>query len=196
MKPSHSLNRNIKIVLATIGMTLATASSLQAAVIGDVQLAGEGCASTSSNKLRLIVPSQSLYSVPLNLNLTKSEDKMIERHACTAAIPVHLENGEKLVVEDAAQKINVRLSSQTSAKAQLEIFLAGQKGDIVTGETEAQETSVKASLKLSKAGQVLQSGCGEDVILRANESIAVIGSGRASAISDNLRVKIKIVKCE
>lgn len=184
-------------ILVSIGFTtLVTSGSLHAAVIGDVQLAGQGCASTASNKLRLIVPSQSLYSVPLNLNLVKSEDKIIERHACTAAIPVHLEAGEKLVVEDATQKINVRLDARTSAKAQLEIFLAGQKGDVVVGEAEAEETTVKAKVKLSKAGHILQSGCGEDVILRANESIAVIGSGRASAISDNLRVKIKIVQCE
>jgi len=161
-----------------------------AASVGELQLAGEGCQNTTG-KVRLIVPSQSLYSVPLNLHVIKSEDVMIARKACTMLLPIVLDSNEKLVVEDASQKINVRLNAETTAKAQLEVFLAGTHGEIIKAETQAHGDSVKESLKLNQRGLVVESGCGEQVIVRANESIAIIGTGSARAISDNLRLKLK-----
>lgn len=195
MKPSHNLNRKVKTILTGLALVMMASTSLHAAVIGEAVLAGQGCSSTSSNKLRLIVPSQSLYSVPLNLNVLKLDDKSIERQACTVAVPISLGANEKLIVEDVSQKINIRLGSNTTAKAQLEVFLAGQQGEVISGEAESQDQIVKASIKLDRSGHILESKCGEDVLLRANESIAVIGSDVARAISDNLRLKIKVVKC-
>jgi hypothetical protein len=169
--------------------------SVQAITLGTLQIAGAGCTNKTSD-LKLISEADSLYSIPLNLYVKKEETQSLERKACTASLLVTLATDEKLVIEDVSQKVNTRVHPKGVAKTQLEVFLTGQKGEILKAESAPTDAYLSSRHHLSQDGQVTESACGGEVIVRANASGIATGEAKVRIYHEDLRLKLKVVKCE
>lgn len=184
----------MKLLLAITTLALAKAISAQAATIGTLQIAGSGCTNKTS-ELKVLSTAESLYAIPLNLYVKKESGPSLDRKTCTASLPVTLASDEKLVIENVSQKVNTRVHAGATAKAQLEVFLAGNTSEVLKAESTAQENYLSSRHHLSQDGVVTESTCGADVIVRANASGAALGTAKASIYHEDLKLNLKIVKC-
>lgn len=183
----------MKLLLVTTA--LFGAISLQAATIGELQIAGAGCTNKTS-ELKVISQDESSYALPLNLYVKKEEGTSLDRKACTASLPVSLAADEKLVIENVSQKVNTRVHAGGTAKAQLEVFLTGQTGEVLKAESVAADQYVSSRHHLSQDGAVTESACGAQVIVRANASAVAMGTAKVSVYHEDLKLNLKIVKCQ
>lgn len=183
----------MKLLLMTTALVLATVMA-NAATFGTLQIAGQGC-SNKTSELKLISEAESLYAIPLNLYIKKESGVSLDRKACTASLPVTLANDEKLVIENTSQKVNTRVHPGGTAKAQLEVFFAGSKGEVLKAESVAADKYVSSRHHLSQEGVVTESSCGGELIVRANASGVGMGSAKVSIYHDDLKLNLKVVKC-
>lgn len=183
----------MKLLLTTTALIF-TALTAQAATFGALDIVGPGCTNKTS-ELKVISQSDSLYALPLNLYVKKEDGVSLDRKACTAKLLVSLASDEKLVIENVSQKVNTRVHPGGTAKAQLEVFLAGQKGEILKAESVALDKYVSSRHQLSQDGQVSESNCGGDVIVRANASAVAMGTAKVSVYHEDLKLNLKVVKC-
>lgn len=185
----------MKLLLVTTAYILASAVTVNAATFGTLQIAGSGCVNRTS-ELKVISQQDSLYALPLNLYVKKPADQMLDRKACTASLPVTLAADEKLVIENVSQKVNTRVHVGGTAKAQLEVFLTGQQGEVLKAESTASENYLSSRHHLSQDGKVMESACGQEVIVRANASGLATNTAKVSIYHEDLRLNLKIVKCQ
>lgn len=171
-------------LLLVITFVLFSTVSVQAITLGTLKISGPGC-THSADQLKKISEADSLYSIPLNLEVKKDARKALERKVCMATLPIVLAKNEKLLIEDISQQVT------GTGKAQLEVFLAGQKGQILKAESTND-----SSQQLSQTGKVAESTCGGEVIVRANASGVVMGNQKLSVSFEELRLKLKVVRCE
>lgn len=183
----------MKLLLMTTALVLSTLTA-QAATFGTLQIAGPGCTNKTS-ELKVISEAESLYALPLNLYVKKEQGVSLDRKACTASLPVTLATGEKLVIENTSQKVNTRVHPGGTAKTQLEVFLAGGKGEVLKAESVAADKYVSSRHELSQGGVVAESSCGGEVIVRANASGVAMGQAKVSIYHEDLKLNLKIVKC-
>lgn len=183
----------MKLLLTTTAIALSSFAA-HAATFGTLQIAGAGCANKTS-ELKLLSEAESLYALPLNLYVKKESGVSLDRKACAASLAVTLASDEKLVIENTSQKVNTRVHPGGTAKAQLEIFLAGGKGEILKAESVATDKYVSSRHELSQGGVVAESSCGGEVIVRANTSGVAVGSAKVSIYYEDLKLNFKVVKC-
>ena len=184
----------MKLQLIIVTLALLGAISANAATFGALTIAGPGCVNKTS-ELKVLSQEESLYALPLNLYVKKLEGTSLDRKACTASLPVTLASDEKLVVENVSQNVNTRVHAGGTAKAQLEVFLAGQKGEVLKAESVTVDQYVSSRHHLSQGGVVAESACGAEVILRANASGIAVASPKVSIYHEDLKLNLKIVKC-
>lgn len=184
----------MKLELIIMTLALMGAFSANAATFGELTIAGPGCVNKTS-ELKVLSQEESLYAIPLNLYVKKLADISLDRKACTASLPITLASDEKLVVENVSQKVNTRVDAGGTAKAQLEVFLAGQKGEVLKAESVAADQYVSSRHHLSQDGVVAESACGANVILRANASGIAMASPKVSIYHEDLKLNLKVVKC-
>ncbi|MFN3454306.1 MAG: DUF4360 domain-containing protein [Pseudobdellovibrio sp.] len=168
--------------------------SLSAATIGDLSFAGTGC-TNKDNQLKVISESDSRYMIPLNLYVKKEEGASLERQACTVSLPIVLAKNEKLVIQNVSQKVNMRVYPGVTAKTQLEVFLAGHSTKVITAQTKAIDSFINERHELAQQGTLIESQCGEQVIVRANTSGFALGKEKARIYHENLKLDLKIEKC-
>lgn len=183
----------MKLLFTTLTLVLSTLN-VKAATFGTLQIVGPGCVNKTSD-LKVLSEVDSLYALPLNLYVKKEQSVSLERKSCSASLPVTLASDEKLVIENTSQKVNTRVYPGGTAKAQIEVFLAGGKGEILKAESVATDTYVNSRHTLSQDGLVTESSCGGDVIVRANASSVALGAAKVSIYHEDLKLKLKIVKC-
>lgn len=183
----------MKLLLTTAALIFSTLTA-QAATFGTLQIAGPGC-SNKTSELKLISEAESLYTLPLNLYVKKEQGVSLDRKACTASLSVTLASDEKLVIENTSQKVNTRVHPGGTAKAQLEVFLAGGKGEVLKAESVAADKYVSSRHELSQGGVVTESSCGGEVIVRANASGVAMGQAKVSIYHEDLKLNLKVVKC-
>lgn len=184
----------MKLQLAISTIVFLGAISANAADFGALTIAGPGCVNKTS-ELKVISQAESLYAIPLNLYVKKAEGTSLDRKACTVSLPVDLASDEKLVIENVSQKVNTRVNAGGTAKAQLEVFLAGQKGEVLKAESIAADKNVNSRHHLSQDGVVTESACGADVVVRANASGIAMASAKVSIYHEDLKLSLKVVKC-
>ncbi|AZZ36127.1 hypothetical protein CIK05_04740 [Bdellovibrio sp. qaytius] len=178
----------MKLQIGIATLVLWSAFSVQAATFGSVTLAGAGCL-TKASELKVLSKADSSYAIPLNLKVDMDSGGL-NRKACSASLPVTLAADEKLVIENISQKVNTNVQSGGSAKAQLEVFFAGQKSEVLKVEAIAND-----KLELTKAGVVGESSCGGTAIVRANASGVAMGKAKVSINHGELQLNLKVVKC-
>ncbi len=184
----------MKLKIAISTLALLGAFSANAATFGALTIAGAGCTNKTSD-LKIISQQDSLYALPLNLYVKKEAGTSLDRKACTASLLVTLASDEKLVVENVSQKVNTRVHAGGTAKAQLEVFLTGQKGEVLKAESVAADQYVSSRHHLSQDGAVAESSCGGEVIVRANASGVAMASAKVSIYHEDLKLNLKVVKC-
>lgn len=184
----------MKLQLAISTLAILGAFSANAATFGALSINGAGCTNKTSD-LKVISQEDSLYALPLNLYVKKESGTSLDRRACTASLSVTLASDEKLVIENVSQKVNTRVHAGGTAKAQLEVFLAGQKGEVLKAESVAADQYVNSRHHLSQDGVVVESACGDEVIVRANASGVAMGSAKVSIYHEDLKLNLKVVKC-
>lgn len=184
----------MKLLLTTTALVLSTLTAQAATTFGALQIAGPGCTNKAS-ELKLLSEAESLYALPLNLYVKKEQGVSLDRKACTASLSVTLAGDEKLVIENTSQKVNTRVHPGGTAKTQLEVFLAGGKGEILKAESVATDKYVSSRHELSQGGVVTESSCGGEVIVRANASGIAMGQSKVSIYHDDLKLNLKVVKC-
>lgn len=184
----------MKLLLTTTALVFSTLTA-QAVTFGTLQIAGPGCTNKTS-ELKVISQEQSLYALPLNLYVKKEQGVSLDRKACTASLSVTLASDEKLVIENTSQKVNTRVHPGGTAKTQLEVFLAGGKGEILKAESVATDKYLSSRHELSQGGVVTESSCGGEVIVRANASGVAMGQAKVSIYHEDLKLNLKVVKCQ
>lgn len=184
----------MKLQLAISTLALLGTFSANAATFGALTIAGAGCTNKTSD-LKVISQEESLYALPLNLYVKKESGTSLDRKACTASLLVTLASDEKLVIENVSQKVNTRVHAGGTAKAQLEVFFAGQKGEVLKAESVAADQYVNSRHHLSQDGVAAESACGGEVIVRANASGVAMASAKVSIYHEDLKLNLKVVKC-
>lgn len=184
----------LKLKFAISTVVLLSTLSVNAATFGVLTIAGAGCTNKTSD-LKIISQADSIYALPLNLYVKKEASISLERKTCAASLLVTLASDEKLVIENVSQKVNTRVYAGGTAKAQLEVFLAGQKGEVLKAESVAADQYISSRHHLSQDGVVAESACGGEVIVRANASGVAMASAKASIYHEDLKLKLKIVQC-
>ena len=89
----------------------------------------------------------------------------------------------------------MRAGAQTKASAQVEVFLAGQEGQILKAEIEGKNKTVRSNQTLNDDGVVAESECGKDVIVRANSIAMMQGSAKARVQTEALVLSLRVVSC-
>ncbi|MES2801983.1 MAG: DUF4360 domain-containing protein [Bdellovibrionota bacterium] len=184
----------MKLQLIILTLALLGAFSANAATFGALTIAGAGCTNKTSD-LKILSQEESLYAFPLNLYVKKAEGLSLDRKACTASLLVTLASDEKLMIENVSQKVNTRVHAGGTAKAQVEVFLTGQKGEVLKAESVAVDQYVNSRHHLSQDGVVTESACGGEVIVRANASAVAMASAKVSVYHEDLKLNLKVVKC-
>lgn len=162
--------------------------------MGSAQFNGSGC-SQKNSEVKLIDEAQSLYSIPLNLYVKKEEATQLDRKNCAVAIPLEVSAGEKVVVSNVQQNVQLRAYPSVTTKTQLEVFLTGQRGQVLKAEAVATDKYVNSKTVLSQDGEVAVTECGQNAILRANASGLIQGSAKGRVYHNDLKLQIKVVKC-
>lgn len=181
----------MKLHLVIVMLFLSWALSASAFTLGALTLSKDCTGKPSEFKTS---SADGVYTLPVALKVEKTSGGLVRR-TCNATLPVKLEGGEKLVIENVSQEVKMNIEASGSAKAQLEVFLAGQKSDILKAEAKATDKPVTITHKLEKSGVVAESTCGGEVIIRANASGVAIGSANISLGHEDLKVTLKAVKC-
>ena len=188
MKPLKSSVLFLSILIAAL--------SSKAFEIGGLQIAGTGCeAPTGGQELIPILDKPMAFGIPLNMTQEKSADATLLRKSCTMSLPITLAAGEKLQVLDVSQKVRLRAGAKSKASTQLEVFLAGQEGQILKAEIEGKNKTVRSSQTLNDDGVVAESECGKDVIVRANSIAMIQGTAKARVETDALILSLRVVSC-
>ena len=104
----------------------------------------------------------------------EASDVSFDRVACSIAISLHVPSGYQAFLIGASYRGELSLPVDAKASFTREYFFAGSSGELIE-ETWDGELFNEEILFLDDlyADSVIYSGCGEDVILRANSSISV-----------------------
>ncbi len=178
----------MKLQIVTALIVLSSVISAKAVTFGKLELAGKGCANKTAELVK-VSEEDSTYSIALNIKINKTKGSM-ERKACNATLPVTLEAGEKLLIENISQNTSAEVARGGSAQAQIEVFIAGEINDVL--KTEYHSNGKK---QLTMNGVVSESDCGGAVNVRANASAVALGSGKITLNQEDLKLNLRVIKC-
>lgn len=189
MKPTSAL---------TIGfLSLAVPLTSYAGALGPVSLGGSGCTTPVGDKKIVPVYGQAnRYKIPLQVALNKKMDSNLMRKTCNFRLPIEVAQNQKVVISNASQWVRLGASAGSQVKTNLEIFLAGARGNPLTTEIKAIDQSARLFQTVRAEGTIAESKCGQSVILAGNLSATAVGSANATAALGDLQLSIKIVSCD
>ncbi|WII72194.1 hypothetical protein QJS83_17160 [Bdellovibrio sp. 22V] len=177
--------------------SLLIAFQAQALEIGSVEIAGNACEAPVGTHELVEKGTTGRFEIPTGLYVKKDEDKKVARGVCTFALNLQASSGKKILVTDSYQTASLRAyPTQTKARAELEIFAAGDQGDKQVLEVEAVDQSAKLSKSLGQQGVLVETACGGAALLRGNLAATLIGSGKGRVFTKNLHIGITEVDCQ
>ena len=77
----------------------------------------------------------------------------------------------------------------------MEVFAAGERGQVHTEALSAQQKRVYKDFSLTQAGQVLALECGQAINLRGNASVLLQGQGRAYGNLSLIQLQATVEAC-
>jgi hypothetical protein len=164
--------------------------------LGQISMGGTGCSVPSGSDGLVAVPGQkNRFSIPLQVVVNKKDDTLV-RKTCAFRLPAHLAANEKVVVSNAAQWVRLGASTGGQVKTNLEIFLAGSRGNPLTTEVKAITKPARLFQTVRAEGVIAESACGQDTIIGGNLSALASGPAQATAAVGNLLLTMKIVSCQ
>ena len=187
--------------------TIAKASSLIAAFIGSVAYAdpaitlgeitvgGTACFLNNAPPIPAEIQNDQLM-IPIAAMVKKDVSKKLARGTCQFALPIQLAPDHKLIIEDATLLANINIANPSKSRIAVEVFKAGSVGPKLIDESESTARRIKKDISLTQQGVILESACGESLILRGNTSILLTGSARATARTDLLQLGARVVECK
>lgn len=170
----------------------AVENPLEQVEVGQLQVAGTACVNTfvsAPDDLQVLI-------LPLSISLKKTADKALARGTCMISLPIKVKSGYRLVLSDLSAEGVVNLRKGSKSRVDLEIFKAGEKGQVQSALHDASNKRVREDIDLSQAGEVFSLGCGESGILRGNAAILLQGSARATASLFTIGLRAKVEACD
>lgn len=168
-----------------------TASAQSGVSLGRLSFGGSAC-QTQYSKPTL---RGGVLRVPLTTQVSKSSGTRLERGTCAFTLPVQVAPGYRLVLNDLSALGSVNLSKGTTSRADLEVFAAGDHGEVLTSVEGSQTKNVRKRIQLKQDGEVLVSACGASLNLRGNSSILLQGDARASANLQFVELAVEVERC-
>lgn len=166
----------------------------QAIVMGDLQRSGNGCLAGRND---LEFEEDGTLRLGIGLAVRKAAGSgSIARATCQVSLPIQVSAGHRLAIRQAQSAAGFNLAAGTQASVQLEVFQAGSRGELLTAEARSEGSRVRREVFLN--GQdLLVTGCGESMILRANASARILGgTGRSTASMRDARLDLTIEHCD
>lgn len=189
MKPTGALKIGL--------LSLVVSMTSYAGALGPVSLGGSGCTtSVGDKKIVAVVGQANRYKIPLQVALNKKMDTNIMRKTCNFRLPVDVAQNQKVVVSNVSQWVRLGASAGAQVKTNLEVFLAGARGNPLTTEIKAIDQSARLFQTVHAEGVVAESKCGQSVVLAGNLSATAIGAANATAAIGDLQLNIKFVSCD
>jgi hypothetical protein len=160
--------RRLLLLVAFLAVTPAQAQSNL--TLGDVTLGGTACQGTGAvtvgQNFRVVTISFTDYRAEAGAGAASSV-----RATCNVAVPVDVPAGMSVAVASSDYRLSAKLNPGATGVVSMESFFAGDQGTPLvrtitgpTGGTLVASNSIRPDL-------LVWSGCGQDVILRANSSI-------------------------
>lgn len=131
-------------------------------------------------------------SIPLQISANKLNNKNLERKKCNVRLPIKVKRNEQLKISNIDQEIETILSPNSKASINLDVSAVGHKTEInIKKESKKSE---KFDLKDDK--NMIQSLCGQEIMLTVNSSIVVEGSGSGQVHSQTAQIEIESQSCK
>lgn len=162
-------------------------------ILGQTTMAGTACANWDETPVLL---TDHHMFVPVRTFVKRAQQEAFKRGSCQFAIPLRVPFGHRLVIKGIRLQHIANLPVEASSKADLEVFFAGGQGPKIQ-VFETAERGPRHVLNQPDVLTSLESGCGEDLILRGNSAILLSGgAGSATAKLDNLVLTYEVKSCE
>ena len=198
------MNHKMFIKKAIFGLALINSSmsislanheaKLQKFKLGSITFAGEGCTAQShkidKNGIFLINPKGFIVS-------TRGE-QAVQRKACTFALNYTLKPSEALRISKPFVSGVSRLTDDSAAQINYELFFAGSQGQPLKLKLEGTTSRIGKNFKLSDKNQNYISECGKAGIIRGNASLAInknTSNEISMALIKEMGLKIDTVNC-
>lgn len=161
--------------------------------LGSLTIAGSGCFQKEDAKAEF---SDQHLLVHIKTMAKKSIQDSIARGACQFALPIQLEKNERLVIKHSDLLGIMNVAAQSQIIIQSEVFFAGDKGVIIKKIEKTEDQRVKKSI-FESSDEIIQSQCGESLILRGNSSLTLSGQkSRSTARLDQVNLIAEVESCE
>ena len=185
------------LILTIFVAAIYSSHAAKAFEIGALQIGGTGCeVPTGAHELIPVSESDLDFAIPIMMRTSKSITPTIERKSCIMSLVVNLDANEKLVIQEASQKVRLIAGSGTKVSTQLEVTLVGKKGQIMAADVTGTNKIARKNLTLEQATQpIVESECDKDTIVRANSSALIMGKSSGRVSSQPLYLSLKVVPC-
>ncbi|MBC7419998.1 MAG: hypothetical protein H7328_04655 [Bdellovibrio sp.] len=183
------------------GLTLSLLStvvvtSVFAAEIGGLQIAGNGCTvPVGGHELISVVGQNDRFGIPMQVAISKNIAPLLERKVCTFALPVALAKNEKLQILDVSQYTRLSAGKGANVTSSLTVNLVGQAGQALVSSATGTVKTVKVSNYVRADGIISESECGKDVIIRGNVNALAQGNARGTAFTYPLFLTLQVIAC-
>ncbi len=162
--------------------------------LGSITFAGEGC-TTQSHK----IDKNGVYLINAKSFIVSTRgEQAVQRKACTFALNYTVKKNEALRISKPFIAGVSRLTDDSTAQINYELFFAGSQGKPLKLSLEGATSRVGKNFKLSDKNQNYISECGKAGIIRGNASL-VINRNASNEISmamiKELGLKIDTVNC-
>ena len=183
----------MKVIIGILGgILLATVAQAQSGLkLGELSIAGSACRDNHEN----LSLQRWVLQIPLEASVQKSSSQQIASGACSFSLPIQMKHGYRLIVRDLLASGDVKLYRETKSRVRLEVFAAGERGEILEREDGSKTQKVSRSIRLRQEGDVFVSECGASLILRGNTSIQVAGAKRGTVNLDEIQMVLETERC-
>lgn len=183
-------NTVILMMFALISTSKAVAQDQIA--IGNISLVGSACAST------LAAPKieEGKLLLPVGLNVKKTSSESLKRGTCNMALAVAVPARNRLIISNTSVVGMVNLKKGGASKVQVELFKAGEHGEILQAVHDATAKKLTEVVDLKSQGDMIATQCGEAITLRANMSAIIKGAARSTVRMDSIETDVRLEACE
>jgi hypothetical protein len=175
----------------TTALFVFTAQAQSGIALGQLVLGGSACQNFNAKP----VFRGGVLRIPLSSSLTKVSGAGLERGSCAFTLPIQVAQGYRLVVNDLSAIGSVNLSPATTSKIDLEVFAAGDQGNVLSRVDGSTSKKVRKTVQLKQDGEILATGCGDSLNLRGNSAILLQGDARASANLQYVEMAFEVERC-
>ena len=190
----------MKQVLIAACMIMLQVESVNAASIVDVTFGGTGCPADGAGISARLNPKTGrmvVYTPDMKVDMDSAR---IVRKACDIAVPVDVEPNERLVIGKTSVFGKEQLALDHKLTTSAEAFVTGAIGPKAQ---VAIDGSADKDLRdfYARTNDTLTTACGQDVILRARNTLLAIkprisAAGESHALVKGLAFDIHVEQCE